>query len=89
MFRFKRNLPIGYDRQGYIYFASKMYSQLPDHQRKIIRAVCAEAGGEYKEAVFDFVTTDHGATQVCMTHHISESTLERAVRKYYILFPIA
>ena len=45
-----------------------------------------EAGGEYYQALYEFVTSDVGATAVCRKHFLSQSTLERIVRKYYILF---
>ena len=42
----------------------------------------------YKKSVpVSYVTTDAGATAVCMKHFLSRSTLERAVRRYYESFP--
>ena len=87
MFRYKRSIPVSYDRQGYIYFASRLYRELPESARRKILNLCLEAGGEYYRALLDFVTTDAGATEVCMQHHISPSVLERAVRRYYEMFP--
>ena len=29
MFRYKRGVKVDYDRQGYIYFVSRMYKELP------------------------------------------------------------
>ncbi len=85
-FRFKRAVPVGYDRQGLIFFVSRAYRELPlTAQNKILR-LCTEAGGEHYQALFEFVTTDRGAMAVCMKHHLSESTLERVVRRYYVLF---
>ena len=86
MFRFKRSVPVDYDTQGYIYFMSRRYRHLPQAQQRRILNLCMEAGGEYYQALFEFVTTDSGATAVCMKHYLSESTLERIVRKYYVLF---
>ena len=87
MFRFKRSVPVSYDRQGYIYFVSRLYEELPQKAQQAILNLCLECGGEYCQALFEFVTTDTGATNVCMRHHLSRSTLERAVRKYYERFP--
>lgn len=87
MFRYKKAVPVSYDRQGYIYFASRLFKELPVAQQKKILNLCAECGGEHHQALFEFVTTDVGATAVCMEHHLSRSTLERAVRKYYEKFP--
>lgn len=86
MFRFKKSIPVGYDLQGYIYFASRLYRHLPAQKKKQILNLCAQAGGEYYQALFEFVTTDAGAAAVCAKHFLSQSTLERIVRRYYIAF---
>lgn len=86
-FRAKRGIHVSYSRQGYIYFVSRNYDQLPKGQQEKLRALCREAGGEYERALFEFVTTDNGAESVCMKYFLSRSTLERAVRKYYESFP--
>ena len=37
MFRFKKSVPVEYDRQGYIYFASRLHKELPaDEQQRIL-----------------------------------------------------
>lgn len=87
MYRYKKSVSAGYDRQGYIYFCSKLYRSLNEARQRAILSLCAECGGEYCQALLEFVTTDAGATAVCMKHHISRSTLERAVRRYYESFP--
>lgn len=86
MFRYKRSVPVSYDRQGYIYFMSRLFRELPERQRGDILSLCRECGGEYAEALLEFVTTDKTATEICMRHSISRSTLERVVRRYYMMF---
>ena len=87
MFRLKSGVNVEYNRQGYIYFTSRIYRDLhPEAQKKILD-LCAECGGEYYQALFEFVTTDATATAICMKHYIGKSTLYRAVRKYYESFP--
>ena len=86
MFRFKKSIPVDYDQQGYIYFLSRRYKVLPAAERRQIRELCRKAGGEYREALLEFVTTNAGVTAVCTKHYLSASTLERAVRRYYIEF---
>lgn len=86
MFRFKRSVPVSYDRQGYIYFTSKLFRDLPQRQRREILDLCQECGGEYSAALLEFVTTDANATEICLKHNISRSTLERVVRRYYVNF---
>ncbi len=86
MFRFKKGVPLSYEEQGYIYFTSRRYKRLPEDAQRRILNLCMEAGGAHYQALFAFVTTDIGAAAVCARHFLSESTLERIVRKYYIGF---
>ena len=30
MFRYKKSIPVSYERQGYIYFSSLLYRELPE-----------------------------------------------------------
>ena len=55
-------------------------------QQKILN-LCLEHGGEYYQALFEFVTTDASATALAMRHHMDKTTLYRKVRKYYENFP--
>ena len=86
MFRIKKSIPVEPDLQGYIYFASRMYKRLGNKSQQMVQRLCQEAGGEYYKALFEFVTTDSGFVTVCRKYFISQSTLERIVRKYYIAF---
>ena len=86
MFRFKRSIPVDYDTQGHIYFTSRRYRKLTGAEQAQIRRLCREAGGEYHRALLRFVTTDMGAAAVCDRYYLSQSTLERIVRKYYVAF---
>lgn len=85
--RIKKSIPVSPERQGYIYYVSLLYRELPEKKKRKIDALCERAGGEYAAAVKDFVTTGEGKTKICMRYYISESTLERCVRKYYMGFP--
>lgn len=86
VFRFKKAVPVDYDLQGFIYFTSRLYKKLPVKEQQKILQLCVDAGGEYYQALFEFVTEDVGATAVCAKHYISQSTLERIVRRYYLAF---
>lgn len=86
MFRYKRSIHVDYEKQGYIYFVSRRYEILSQKDKRRIESLCREAGGEYWKALFEFVTTDTGAAEICRKHYISASTLERAVRRYYVKF---
>lgn len=87
MFRYKRGVKLDYKKQGYIYFTSLRYKELPEEKQKAIRELCDRCGGEYAAALFEFVTTDVTATALEMKYHLGRSTLYRAVRKYYASFP--
>ena len=87
MFRYKSGIAVSYARQGYIFFTSRLYKDLPEKRRQKIRELCAEHGGEYAAALMEFVTTDRGETAICMQYNLSPSTLKRAVRRYYEGFP--
>lgn len=88
LFRFKSGIKVSYDRQGYVYFISRLYKELPKKEQHIILDLCHKAGGEYYSALFDFVTTDTTAVAVCLKYHLSADTLYRRVRKYYEAFPL-
>ncbi|MBD5169337.1 MAG: hypothetical protein HDT20_04345 [Oscillibacter sp.] len=88
MFRYKKSIPLSYERQGYIFFKSLCYRELPEKERREILALCKQAGGEYCGALLEFVTTDAGAAEVCAHHYLSKSTLYRMVRMYYKNFPM-
>lgn len=83
MFRYKPSVHASYDQQGYIYFVSRLYKQLPDKEREKIRLLCRETGGPYSGALLEYVTAGASAEAVCMKNFISQSTLHRAVRRYY------
>lgn len=87
MFRVKRSINVSEKRQGYIFYASLLYPELSKARQERIREICRAAGGEYADAVLEFVTTDHGAVAVSLRHHISRETLDRAVKRYYEMFP--
>ena len=87
MFRFRKSVALPRERQGYIYYKSLCFRHLKERERDRLTRLCSQAGGEYADALFEFVTADVSATAICMRHHLSRSTLERCVRKYYLMFP--
>lgn len=86
VFRYKKALGLDYNTQGYIYFLSKRYKGLSLEERKKVQRVCAEAGGESRRALFEYVTTNIDEDTICARHYISGSTLSRMVRRYYRIF---
>ena len=87
MSRYKRGVKADYNRQGYVYFVSRRFEHLTPARQRKIRELCADAGGEYEDALFEFVTTDTTATAICVKHYVSKATLYRAVKRYYEAFP--
>ena len=87
MFRYKRGVRASYNRQGYIYFVSRQYRELTLEAQQKILNLCIQCGGEYYQALFEFVTTEATATELSLRHYISRETLYRLVRKYYESFP--
>lgn len=87
MFRYKKSVPLSYNRQGYVYFQSLLYKELPSRERQKIEQLCKDAAGQYWRAVLEFVTTSANATYIETHHHLSRATLYRYVQKYYMIFP--
>lgn len=83
VFRYKREANVSYEDQGYIYFLSQRYKLLPHEKKSMIRQACRDAAGSAQKAVLEYVTTDCDSTFICAKHALSESTLERMVRRYY------
>ena len=84
MFRKYKGMRLTYDKQGYIYFLCKRYKRLCKAERALIRECAEDAGGMYKDALLEFITGSKGAVAICDKYFLSESTLERAVKKFYI-----
>lgn len=83
VFRYKREANVSYEEQGYIYFLSQRYKHLNAEKKNMIRQACRDAAGSAQKAVLEYVTTDCDSTFICAKHALSESTLERMVRRYY------
>lgn len=88
MFRYKSGIRVPYNKQGFIYFASRIYKDLPPGDRAEIDKLCRTAGGRFAPALKEFVTSDCNAEYICGKHHMTRSTLYRIVRKYYENFKI-
>ena len=51
MFRYKKSVPVSYERQGYIYFASRLYRELTEEQQHKLLNLCLQCGGEHYQAL--------------------------------------
>ena len=85
-FRYRPGLGIPYDRQGYIFFVSRTYTNQPQRVQRKIEKLCRAAAGDDWRALLCYVTTDAGTVAVCQRFHMSENNLHRMVRRYYRLW---
>lgn len=81
-FKSKTSIQVPYLWQGYIYFHSRLFKDLPQFERDRIRHVCKLAGGAKHRALFEYVTTDASPQQIAMKYYISEPTLFRMAVTY-------
>ena len=87
-FRFKRAIKVPYARQGYIYFKSLCYQNLPAREQERIRRLCDKVAGYNGQALLEHVTTGELVRTVCQRHYIaSPTTLYNALKRYYEWFP--
>ena len=87
MFRYKRGVHLGYNRQGYIYFTSLLYRELPQEKRDIIDELCKKCGGDDAAALKRYVTTSASVVYITQNYYLSKSKLYRLAKKYYEAFP--
>lgn len=82
-FRYKKGIRVPYNEQGRIYFHCLGYDRLTKREKETIQRKCRQVGGEYAEALLEFVTSEKGYTAICMKYHLSQATLYRLVKKFY------
>ena len=86
MFKKMRGVHLPYRTQGLIFFTCLNYqTQPPDVQHKIVNA-CLEVGKDNYQALFEFLTTDHGAQELALKHYIDATQLYRLRREFYEKF---
>lgn len=86
MFRFRKNLKVSYQKQGYIHFVTRQYYKLKKEERAEIDELFRLAGGEYFEALKRIMTTDVSIYRVCDEMYLSKATLCRCINRYIKLF---
>ena len=87
MFRYRKSIPLPYNRRGYIYFQSLLYLDLAPRDQERIVKLCKQSAGQYWRALLEYVTTSANAPYIEQKHHISQTTLYRITRGYYLRFP--
>lgn len=83
-FRYRRAVPLDYDTQGHIYFLLRRFHRLDKEEQKKIREICRKAAGVHAPAVLEYVTAGRTSVAVCDKYRMSESTLERMVKRLYV-----
>lgn len=87
--RFRKSIPLSREKQFYILGVSLSYNEQPESVQRRIDELCRQACPEHYEAFRRYVTREESATTVIMDSFIAaEKTLERATRKYFMLFDI-
>jgi len=85
-FRYNPRLGVPYHRQGYIYFTARTYPDQPKRVRDKIARLCRACGGEHWRALFEYMTKNVSAVEVCSRFFIDKATLNRTVRAFYRRF---
>jgi len=85
-FKWLRSVNKSYDEQAFIFYTCATYGTQKKTAQNRIRRLCERAAGEYAAALLEFLTTKADFRYICTKHSISDSTLERARRKFYDLW---
>lgn len=85
-FRFWPSVKKSYEEQGEIFFACRRYGTLPQEKQKRIDGLILKAGGEYADALREYLLTNKELQAVCRQRYISENTLRRRAMKFFELW---
>ncbi len=83
MFRKRRGISLSYPMQGFICFSCLTYDAQPISVKSKIDNLCDEIGGEYRDALFEFLTTEKTVTEISLKHYVSETKLYNLRKKFY------
>lgn len=72
--------------QGKIFYTCMNYQNETERVQAKIRRLCREAGGDYADELFLFLTTDISWQKLTTDYFISEATLCRIRRRFYELW---
>ena len=75
-----------YNSQGLVFFLCKTYEMQPQRIKSKIDRLCHNLGGEYADALFEFLTSDKSAIYISLKYYISESTLYKLRRIFFNMF---
>ena len=83
-FRKLQGVGLPESKQGLIYYTCLNYAGQPEYIRRKIEKLCQSAGGEYAPALFELVTNGGSVTAAAARWHMSEETLKRLRRSFYL-----
>lgn len=85
-FKMLSSVKKSYEQQGEIFFCCRNYAHQPPSVRRKIDGLCRRAGGEYRDALFAYLTTDISWKRATMEYHLSAMTLNRIRKQFYELW---
>ncbi len=85
-FKMLRGIDVPRAVQGKIFYTCQNYAREPERVQAKIRRLCKEAGGDYADELFLFLTTDISWQRITTDYFISEATLCRIRRRFYELW---
>ncbi len=86
-FKYMRSVPLSYEQQGAIWFTCQTYRRQPEDVQARIRAICTRIGGGdgmKRRAILAYMTTRISWRECCDRHFISDATLDRLRRAFYV-----
>ena len=72
------------EKQGLIRYTCLTYDEQPQRVQRKIDRILQDAGGEYAEALRLVMLTRRSITEIALHCHVSEETLYRLRRRFYL-----
>jgi hypothetical protein len=86
-FRMKKSIPLSNEDQQLIYSRSLHYKQMAAELREKVEELCRDCGGEYSDALFEFMTKNRGKAYIVDKYHIGKiNEFYDCVEKFYKAF---
>jgi len=83
MFRKNRGIKRSSPTPSFACVSSLTYDAQPKTVKNKINKLCDEIGGEFRDALFEFVTTEKTVTEISLKHYVSETKLYNMRKKFY------
>lgn len=82
-FKKRRGINLPYEKQGDIYFTCLNFRDKPPWVQDKIHKLCDTYGGQYREELFEVVTTEKTIRKISMERHVSENELYLLRKRFY------